>query len=455
MEVIITHDGADHSVGYAVAQGNDGSDVVTFTLPRYRGSLDLSTLTPALLMMGEDGEPDEIRVAEDGLLTMEAGDDTVTLTWTLSGRVTAQSGTLCYQLVFRNADGDKRFSTYPAKLTVVSSLDAEELLVSSYPTYLWQWEQEMAALKQQAEDTYASLSYILLAAEKNAVAFTEAPDTITAPGSYYGTAENWEIGEDTLSGSYFLTVERSGSSDDETYTLTQTVLFITRGKVYTRYLESDAAAWSDFTELSYTPPTALTRTKSENGFLLNVYSDGEVLQRGRTGDTTAQTFEATTVGDAGDVSFDPNDSTVSMTIGELSGFGNGILITWSGESDTRCFPALRVRRDTPDGYGAVGFDICNRRQSEFSFTLEVYLCASGSLGNSRYSVGKVSVTVPNDGEVHHLRYTWEDLGAEEAPYLPDDNAALCCKISWNNATDAATDGDSVWLSSFDCYLGEV
>ncbi len=459
METKITHDALDHTLTYHAAQQNNESDVLSFTLPRYRGSLDLGALSPSLFLMREDGSTDVIQATEDHILVLETGTDTVTILWTLTEWATEQAGALYYQLVFRSdEEKPKRYATFPAKLTITRSIDAEETLVASYPTFFWQWDREMKKIRADLDKQSDTLQYALLSANKLTLPadlpLHSLPDQLKTPGSYYGTADNWSLsGTVRVNGPYLLTVEQTEAPEADAHTLVQTVFFYTQGRIFTRYLEeTDAGKWSSFIEVTYQPPTIrVLQAKAERGFLFNLYTTGLIVPAGRTCmETEVQDFIGPiTIGDTGDVSFTPGNESISMTVTKPPNcdphITNGIFVEWSGTNRTSYYPSARVRlgRPTSDD-GALGMDVFSSRRTPLTCGVMLYACTA-SLGTQVKQYGSAQVTIPNDSTIHHIRIPFYQFGIND-PSIMTDGTSICCRISWSDQTDSVNSGDVVWIS---------
>ena len=393
MEVKITHKAPDHDLSYHVAEKNNESDVLTFILPRYHGSLDLGALSPSLFLMREDGSTDVIQVTEDHILTAKTAEDAVSVNWTPTGWATDQPGTVYYQLIFRSDEDDpKRYATFPAKLTVVRSIEAEETLVAAYPTFFWQWDREMQKIREALKGLNNIPRHPFKLSDYSPVLSDEQlfPDSVKEPGNYYGYAAGWKMGKGLCEGNYLMTVLESGVAESEDTVLMQVVYFYRSGRLFSRFFNAHNQLWSTFVEISFTTSehVLMSQCKAERGFLFN-----------------------------------------------------------STDRQTALFPAIRVRMGRPQpGDGALGFDVyCYRDRAPLSVTVMLYACTR-SLGTEVKEYGSTVVEIPNQGVTRHLRIPFAKFGIKD-PQTMTDGTDICCKFSWNNANQENLSGDEMWIGN--------
>lgn len=458
MEVKITHKAPDHDLSYHVAEKNNESDVLTFILPRYHGSLDLGALSPSLFLMREDGSTDVIQVTEDHILTAKTTEDAVSVNWTLTGWATDQPGTVYYQLIFRSDEDDpKRYATFPAKLTVVRSIEAEETLVAAYPTFFWQWDREMQKIREALKGLNNIPRHPFKLSDYSPVLSDEQlfPDSVKEPGNYYGYAAGWKMGKGLCEGNYLMTVLESGVTESEDTVLMQVVYFYRSGRLFSRFFNAHNQLWSTFVEISFTTSEhiLMSQCKAERGFLFNIYNDDSVRPAGQySTDTAVQTFSDPVVGDSGDVSFTTNADLVKISIANPADraphITNGVFCEWqSTDRQTALFPAIRVRMGRPQpGDGALGFDVyCYRDRAPLSVTVMLYACTR-SLGTEVKEYGSTVVEIPNQGVTRHLRIPFAKFGIKD-PQTMTDGTDICCKFSWNNANQENLSGDEMWIGN--------
>lgn len=91
---------------------------------RYWEEMDLSACTPSLHLDNRRNVCGVLRLAE-GELEMETDDTAVQLTWTVSQRFTAESGSLWAVLRFAAADDSVVFHTAPAEFWVAESFEVD------------------------------------------------------------------------------------------------------------------------------------------------------------------------------------------------------------------------------------------------------------------------------------------------------------------------------------------
>lgn len=117
----------------ATKQGEVQTTILTFTY-KYEDSRLAKNDCKAYAITSFNGEIDMTE------LTKEVIGSEIKLTWVLSERVLRYAGAIVYQIVFKGEkDSPAVFSTYQAIIQNSESIDADNSIVSDYPTIMKQW----------------------------------------------------------------------------------------------------------------------------------------------------------------------------------------------------------------------------------------------------------------------------------------------------------------------------
>jgi hypothetical protein len=119
-------------------QENNRVDTIIFSLAPYiQGDVDLSDFDCYVVTYGVGG-------VDQQKLPFTIENDTMLITWTIDNYTLSIGQTLSYQIVFKSSDDSASvWHSYKGILFCDSSIDADERIVSNYPTILRQFERRI------------------------------------------------------------------------------------------------------------------------------------------------------------------------------------------------------------------------------------------------------------------------------------------------------------------------